>query len=107
MCIFNLGLTYGLSKLGGDVGALVPAAFTEMPAVEISPIYIYVVGLTLALLFAWVLGFGATLAEPALNALGETTETLTNGAFKKKTLLIAVSLGVAFGIATGLANKQT
>lgn len=104
MCIFNLGLTYGLSKLGGDVGTLVPAAFTEVQGVEISPIYIYVVGLTLALLFAWALGFGATLAEPALNALGETTEALTNGVFKKKTLLMAVSLGVAFGIAAGLAK---
>ena len=104
MCIFNLGLTYGLSKLGGDVGELVPAAFTEVPGVAVSPIYIYVIGLTLALLFAWALGFGATLAEPALNALGETTEKLTNGVFKKKTLLIAVSLGVAFGIAAGLAK---
>jgi len=104
MCIFNLGLTYGLSKLGGDVGTLVPAAFTEVPGVEVSPIYIYAIGLTLALLFAWALGFGATLAEPALNALGETTEKLTNGVFRKKTLLIAVSLGVAFGIAAGLAK---
>jgi hypothetical protein len=104
MCIFNLGLTYGLSKLGGDVGALVPAAFTEVPAVKISPIYLYGIGLVLALAFAWALGFGATLAEPALNALGETAEKLTNGVFKKRTLLIAVSLGVAFGIAAGLAK---
>lgn len=104
MSIFNLGLTYGLSKLGGDVGGLVPAAFVVISGVEISPIYQYVIGVTLALLFAWVLGFGATLAEPALNALGETTESLTNGVFKKKTLLIAVSLGVAFGIAAGLAK---
>ena len=104
MCIFNLGLTYGLSKLGGDVGSLVPAAFTEVPGVEISPIYLYAIGVGLALLFAWALGFGATLAEPALNALGETTENLTNGVFKKKTLLIAVSLGVAFGIAAGVAK---
>jgi hypothetical protein len=104
MCIFNLGLTYGLSKIGGDVGILVPAAFTQIPGVEVSPIYIYAVGLILALLFGWVLGFGATMAEPALNALGETTDKLTNGVFKKKTLLIAVSLGVAFGIATGLAK---
>lgn len=104
MCIFNLGLTYGLSKLGGDVGELVPAAFTEIPGVPVSPLYIYAIGLTLALLFAWVLGFGATLAEPALNALGETAEKLTNGVFKKRTLLIAVSLGVAFGIAAGLAK---
>jgi hypothetical protein len=104
MCIFNLGLTYGLSKIGGDVGILVPAAFTQIPGVEVSPIYIYAVGLILALLFGWVLGFGATMAEPALNDLGETTDKLTNGVFKKKTLLIAVSLGVAFGIATGLAK---
>lgn len=104
MCIFNLGLTYGLSKLGGDVGNLVPAAFTQVPGVEISPIYIYTIGVGLALLFAWAMGFGATLAEPALNALGETTEALTNGVFKKKTLLLAVSLGVAFGIAAGVAK---
>lgn len=104
MSIFNLGLTYGLSKLGGDVGNLLPAAFTIIPGVEISPIYRYGVGVILALLFAWALGFGSTLAEPALNALGETTENLTNGVFKKKTLLIAVSLGVAFGIAVGIAK---
>ena len=60
------------------------------------------VGLSLALLFAWVLGFGATVAEPALNALGITAEQLTNGVFKKRTLILAVSTGVAFGIALGL-----
>lgn len=104
MCIFNLGLTYGLSMLGGGVGALVPAAFMQIPGIEISPIYRYGVGVILALLFAWALGYGATVAEPALNALGETTESLTNGVFKKSTLLKAVSLGVAFGIAAGVAK---
>ncbi len=104
MCIFNLGLTFGLSMLGGSIGSLVPAAFLEIPGIEISPIYKYVVGVTLALLFAWALGYGATVAEPALNALGETTENLTNGVFKKSTLLKAVSLGVAFGIAAGVAK---
>ena len=104
MCIFNLGLTYGLSKLGGSAGALVPTAFMQIPEVPGSPIYPYLVGLILALAFAWGLGFGATIAEPALNALGITTENLTNGVFKKKTLINAVSLGVAFGIAIGLAK---
>jgi hypothetical protein len=104
MSIFNLGLTYGLSNLGGSIGSLVPAAFIEIPGIEISPIYKYIVGVTLTLLFAWALGFGATIAEPALNALGETTESLTNGVFKKSMLLKAVSLGVAFGIATGVAK---
>ena len=104
MCIFNLGLTYGLSKLGGSAGSLVPTAFMEMEGVENSPLYVYSVGLTLALLFAWALGFGATIAEPALNALGITAEQLTNGVFKKRTLIMAVSAGVAFGIAIGLAK---
>ena len=102
MCIFNLGLTYGLSKLGGGAGALVPVAFMNVDGFANSPIYTYAVGLTLALLFAWVLGFGATVAEPALNALGITAQQLTNGVFKKRTLVLAVSAGVAFGIALGL-----
>jgi hypothetical protein len=104
MCIFNLGLTYGLAKLGGSAGGLVPMAFMKVDGVTGSPIYRYGVGLALALLFAWVLGFGATIAEPALNALGITAEQLTNGVFKKRTLILAVSAGVAFGIATGLAK---
>jgi len=104
MCIFNVGLTYGLSKLGGGAGSLVPSAFMEVNGVANSPIYEFIVGLILVLAFAWFLGFGATLAEPALNALGVTTEKLTNGVFKKKTLVNAVSVGVAFGIAVGVAK---
>jgi hypothetical protein len=104
MCIFNLGLTYGLAKLGGSAGGLVPMAFMEVEGMAGSPIYVYAVGLSLALLFAWVLGFGATIAEPALNALGITAEQLTNGVFKKRTLIMAVSAGVACGIAIGLVK---
>ena len=54
--------------------------------------------------FAWVLGFGATLAEPALNALGITVEELTNGAFSRGLLMVAVAVGVAVGIALGVAK---
>lgn len=104
MIVFNLGLSYGLSKLGGQSGGLVPAAFTQIEAVKDSPLYMLGLGLFIALAFAWLLGFGATLAEPALNALGLTVENLTNGSFKKQTLMYAVSLGVAFGIAIGVAK---
>ena len=104
MCIFNIGLTYGLSKLGGVAGSLVPSAFMGIEGVEDSPIFSYGAGLLIALIFAWILGFGATVAEPALNALGITTEELTNGVFKKKKLIISVSFGVAFGICLGLAK---
>lgn len=104
ICMFSVGLTYGLSKLGGDVGSLVPAAFMELSAIPVSPLYIYAVGLVLSLAFAFGLGYGATVAEPALNALGGTAQSLTKGVFKKKSLITAVSLGVAIGIAIGLAK---
>ena len=104
MCVFNIGLTYGLSKLGGNAGSMVPAAFMGIETVANSPMYVYGVGLVIALAFAWFLGFGATVAEPALNALGVTAEELTEGVFKKKTLINAVSIGVACGISLGLAK---
>ncbi|MDG1443292.1 MAG: DUF1538 domain-containing protein [Pseudomonadales bacterium] len=104
MIVFNLGLSYGLSKLGGQSGGLVPAAFTNLETVADSPLYTVSLGLFIAMAFAWVLGFGATLAEPALNALGMTVESLTSGSFKKSTLMYAVSLGVACGISLGVAK---
>ena len=44
------------------------------------------------------------MAEPALNALGATVEELTVGTFKKSLLMQAVAIGVAFGIALGVAK---
>lgn len=63
-----------------------------------------VTGILVVLLFAFILGYGATLAEPALNALGVTVEELTVGTFKKSLLMQAVALGVGFGIAFGVAK---
>ena len=102
MMIFNVGLSYGLAKLGEQSGSMVPAAFNAIPAVAGSPLYTYALGIFIAGMFAWLLGFGATLAEPALNALGQTVETLTNGSFKKNTLMMAVSIGVGFGLTLGV-----
>ena len=102
MMIFNVGLSYGLAKLGEQSGSMVPAAFKGIEAVAGSPLYTYALGIFIAGMFAWLLGFGATLAEPALNALGQTVETLTNGSFKKNTLMFAVSIGVGFGLSLGV-----
>jgi Protein of unknown function (DUF1538) len=104
MIVFNVGLSYGLAKLGGQSGGLVPAAFTQLEVVSGSPLYTFTTGLFVALLFAWLLGFGATLAEPALNALGLTVQNLTNGAFQKSLLMYSVSLGVGTGIALGVVK---
>jgi hypothetical protein len=102
MIVFNLGLTYGLAKLGDQSGGLVPAAFAQIETVKSSPLYALEVGLFIAGAFAWILGFGATLAEPALNTLGMTVQNLTNGAFRKSMLMYAVSFGVGCGIAIGV-----
>jgi len=63
-----------------------------------------VLGLILVLIFAFGMGFGATLAEPALNALGLTVENLTAGAIKQKQIINIVSLGVGIGIVLGFAR---
>lgn len=107
MIIFNIGLTYGLTKLGDQSGSIIPVAFSTLTLSDgtvMQALYPYILGLFIAIGFAWILGFGATLAEPALNALGMTVEKLTQGVFKKRTLMIAVSAGVAFGLAVGITK---
>ena len=104
MCIFNIGLTYGLGAIGSQTGGVLPAAFMEIPVSESSPIFGIMTGLSIVIGFAFILGFGATLAEPALNALGLTVQTLTNGAFKKSMLMYSVAGGVAVGIALGVSK---
>ena len=94
-CVFNIGLTYGLGAIGGQAGSNLPAAFMQVPISDVSPIYSEILGLSIVILFAWILGFGATLAEPALNALGLTVQELTNGAFKKSMLMYSVAGGAA------------
>ena len=104
MCIFNVGLTYGLGAIGSQTGGVLPAAFMQIPVSESSPIFNLATGLTIVIGFAFLLGFGATLAEPALNALGLTVQELTNGAFKKSMLMYSVAGGVAVGIALGVSK---
>ncbi len=99
MMAFNIGLAEGLSPLGSQTGDQLSAAFGQHGE---GGLYPYWLGLGLALLFALCLGFGATLAEPALNALGVTVQNLTDGAFKKRTLIHAVATGVGLGTLLGV-----
>ena len=107
MSLFVLGITLGLSPLGTQLGSNVPAAFARltpwgMSGVE-GPIFeTAFYGKLLAVAFGFFLGYGATLAEPALNALGASVEKITVGAFRKGLLMQTVAIGVALGIATGV-----
>ncbi len=104
MAVFNLGLTFGLGALGEQVGKVMPAAFQAQPSVLGSPLFDSAMGKGLALLFAFFLGLGATLAEPALRALALTVENVTNGAMERGTVIGAVSAGVGVGITVGVAK---
>jgi hypothetical protein len=102
MMLFNSGLETGLSPLGVQSGGLLSSAFVSADGGE--GLYPYVAGVAIVLLFALALGFGATLAEPALNAMGITVQTLTDGAFSKTTLVRAVAVGVGVGTTLGVVK---
>jgi hypothetical protein len=102
MVLFNIGLTNGLSPLGIQAGDQLSSAFAGLNG---SPgLYPYWLGIGITLLFALCLGFGATLAEPALNTLGMTVQNLTDGAISKHTLIMAVATGVGLGTLAGIAK---
>lgn len=95
----------------------IPVPFEENAYDEINRQYVYTpskgplfgrenspMGFLLVFLFAFIMGYGATLAEPALNALGQTVEELTVGVFKKTSLIQAVSCGVGLGMVVGVCK---
>ncbi|OGS33816.1 MAG: hypothetical protein A2293_12155 [Elusimicrobia bacterium RIFOXYB2_FULL_49_7] len=61
-------------------------------------------GILVVLLFTFAIGYGATIAEPALNALGSTVEELTVGTFKKAFLIQSVAVGVGIGLVLGMCK---
>lgn len=108
MALFSLGITLGLTPLGGQLGGNIPLSFAEAVPwggdhLE-GPYFEVHWGKLVAICFAFFLGYGATLAEPALNALGETVERITVGAFRKKLLMQSVAIGVGMGIAAGIVK---
>ena len=61
-------------------------------------------GIALVFIFAFGMGYGATLAEPALNALGRTVEHLSVGTIPRQGIVMAVAIGVGFGITAGVGR---
>jgi hypothetical protein len=108
MTLFNLGIGLGLTPLGDQLGTNIVGAFNAIIPWNmdgmIQPLFNESIGKFTAIIFAFILGYGATLAEPALNALGATVEKITVGAFKKNLLMQSVAIGVGCGIGTGVAK---
>lgn len=82
-------------------GITLPAAFISVPYEPKSPYYSYGGGVAITVATIFLLGILATKAEPALNVLGQTVETLSGGKFTKKALIWAVCFGVAVGMCAG------
>ena len=55
----------------------------------------------LLIVFAFVIGFVVVLAEPAVHVLNKQVEEITNGAVSKRSMLVALSIGV--GLSIGLS----
>jgi hypothetical protein len=109
MTFFGLGIAIGLTPMGEQLGQNIVTAFSPTTPWEFlsgiqEPLIVGESGKFIAIIFAFILGYGATLAEPALNALGSTVEKITVGAFKKNLLMQTVAIGVACGIGTGVAK---
>jgi Protein of unknown function (DUF1538) len=99
LLLFKVGLVTGLDPLGSQVGSQATSAFTPDGG-----LYGTVWGKLIVLVFAFAVGYGASLAEPALMSLGITVEEVTAGAFKKFLVMHSVAFGVGMGLILGIAR---
>ncbi len=95
MALFLEGLEMALFPLGDLMAAQLtgPRFIPAHGAVMMDYLWVY--------LFAASLGFATTLAEPSLIAVALKAQEISAGAIHAWGLRLAVSLGVAFGIALG------
>eukprot|EP01127_Copromyxa_protea_P018877 TRINITY_DN6025_c0_g1_i1.p1 TRINITY_DN6025_c0_g1~~TRINITY_DN6025_c0_g1_i1.p1 ORF type:complete len:657 (-),score=105.71 TRINITY_DN6025_c0_g1_i1:1770-3740(-) len=100
--IFNVGLTKGLSNLGYGVGSMVPSLFITKDDAWGPALYDYSTGVNILFAFVFFLGYGATVAEPALDIMGSEVEILSKKRFTKRLLIHSISFGVGFGSLLGL-----
>lgn len=98
--LFNTGVSVGLAEIGNQVGHHLPSAFHPPE----SSLYPSEIGKIIVVIFGVVLGYGATLAEPAFNILGRQVEDVTQGAFKKRLFSQAVAIGVGVGAGLGILS---
>ncbi|KAA0876540.1 DUF1538 domain-containing protein [Nitrincola tapanii] len=64
-------------------------------------------GYTFVYLFAFMIGFATTMAEPALIAVGQQAEEAAAGKIRGNAIRIMVALGVALGISIGVYRLIT
>lgn len=85
LVIFLSAVTVGFMPIGYRLGTMIA---------ELSP--------ALLVGFAFLLGLVVVLAEPAVHVLNKQVESVTDGTVSKKSMMIALSLGVGVSIALSL-----
>lgn len=110
LLFFKIGEQWGLNPLGDQVGRNSVISFTKqgfeslVQGLPPGGRYGQFWGRIIVMLFGFIAGYGATLAEPALSALGITVEDVTAGAFKKFLVMQTVGIGVGIGLLIGVAK---
>ncbi len=87
-----------------DSGYFDPETGSYEHVVKSDPVFPGAAGIGLVFLFAFGLGYGSTLAEPALNALGRKIEEISVGTIKRAGVVRAVSMGVGLGLVAGVTR---
>ncbi len=87
LVVFLAAVAIGFMPIGYEMGAQLAAG---------SP--------ALLVVFAFALGLTVVLAEPAIHVLNKQVETVTGGAVSKRSMLIALSLGVGAAIALSVVR---
>ena len=82
---FIVGLDFGLFPIGEDIAYSLTSLHNNL----------------LIYLFAFLIGFSTTMAEPSLLAIAIKVQSISGDKINQLILRLAVSLGVAFGIALG------
>lgn len=82
LIIFLSAVTVGFMPIGYSLGTML----AELPP-------------PLLISFAFLLGLVVVLAEPAVHVLNKQVESITDGTVSKKSMMIALSLGVGISIA--------
>lgn len=99
LVLFLVGLEQAVFPLGKTMAAQLTAPEFVAAGDPVAPVGPAAYGWVYA--FAFAVGFGTTLAEPALIAVALKARELSAGAIDPWGLRIAVALGVAIGISLG------
>jgi len=86
LILFLLGVNIGLSRVGSEIGAILPKTGK----------------IGLILFFGFVLGLLVTIAEPDVRVLSTQVDLVSGGSIPKSILILSIGMGVGFYVALAM-----